>query len=138
EANDLVKCIELAELWCKITSMCGDPAFIKEELALKKALLYFKELELEGLLLYSSVAGEVQAFTIFSKLNDDTADIHFEKSNIEIHGASQIINWETAKYLANRYKFLNREQDLGILGLRQAKKSYAPEFVYRSYILKRK
>lgn len=140
--EDLVKCIELAEKWCKVASKCNDLSFIQEELALKKAILYYNELNLDGLLLYSSSnkqdTDSMCAFTLFSKLNDNTADIHFEKSDIQIHGSAQVINWETAKYLANKYAHLNREQDLGVQGLRQAKKSYVPEFIYHSYILKRK
>ncbi|MBF0360809.1 MAG: DUF2156 domain-containing protein [Oligoflexia bacterium] len=136
EKDDVAECIALANLWCKTTAKCDDQSYKDEEFALKKALLYFKELDMGGLLL-KSTQKQIQAFSIFSKLNDNTADIHFEKSDISIHGAAQVINWETAKYLCERFKFLNREQDLGVLGLRQAKKSYAPEFIYHSYILKR-
>ena len=44
---------------------------------------------------------------------------------------SQIVNWETARHLQNRYKYLNREQDLGMEGLRQAKLSYQPAFLVK-------
>ena len=66
------------------------------------------------------------------------ADVHFEKFDPEIKGIGQVINWETAKILARQYKYINREQDLGIAGLRQAKKSYDPEYIVSAYFLERK
>jgi len=61
------------------------------------------------------------------------ADIHFEKFDPEVKGIGQVINWETAKALAGTYKYVNREQDLGIEGLRQAKRSYSPEYVLNAF-----
>ena len=56
---------------------------------------------------------------------------HFEKFDPDKKGAAQLVNWETAKYLQKRFKYLNREQDLGLIGLRQAKLSYQPEFLVK-------
>lgn len=50
-------------------------------------------------------------------------------------GVSQAINWETARVLADRFPYINREQDLGIEGLRRAKMSYVPEHRVTSYLL---
>ena len=97
---------------------------IQEFYALKKACEYFDFLDLEGLMM--SFENKIVAFSIFSKLNNDTYDIHFEKADICFRGASQVINHETAKYLKDKCSYLNREQDLGIKGLRQAKMSYEP------------
>ncbi|MBF0316241.1 MAG: DUF2156 domain-containing protein [Oligoflexia bacterium] len=134
---DYQVCNDLAEVWCRATETCGDTFFIQEQEALKNALMNFEALSLQGLLL-TSAEGELLGFSVFSELSDNIADIHFEKSNIEIKGSSQVINWETASYLLGRYEYLNREQDLGLNGLRQAKRSYVPEFQMQSYILKRK
>jgi uncharacterized protein len=97
---------------------------VQEFNALQKTLEYFDELELEGLII--CIKDKVIAFSIFSKLNSFTYDIQFEKADNNFKGASQVINHETAKYLENRCKYLNREQDLGINGLRQSKMSYEP------------
>ncbi len=107
---------------------------VQEFNALKKAFEYFDELELEGLII--SIKGQIIAFSIFSKLNSFTYDIQFEKADNNFKGASQVINHETAKRLENSCKYLNREQDLGINGLRQSKMSYEPLKLINPHILK--
>lgn len=101
--------------------------FHMERAALKKALEHRKELGLEGLLLYTD-AGAV-AMTMGSALNEDTFDIHFEKALDIADGAYAAINNGFAKYLREKYphvRFLNREDDMGLEGLRKAKLSYNP------------
>ncbi len=105
----------------------------EEHLALKEAFRWFQPLGLEGLVLL--VDEKPVAFSIFSALNDAMVDIHFEKADLRFKGASQVINHETAKYLIGRYDYVNREQDLGIPGLRQAKLSYCPEHLYSTCTL---
>lgn len=97
----------------------------EENTALVRALAEFDQVGLEGLALLAG--GKLAAFSIFSQLNDDMVDIHFEKSDPTFKGAAQVINHETAAFLSPRCRFVNREQDLGIEGLRQAKRSYDPE-----------
>jgi hypothetical protein len=135
QASDLDACLKLAEKWCRQRS-CQELDFDHETSALKKALGNFSELELQGLKV--SHGGELFAFSIFSRLSSNMADVHFEKFDPEIKGIGQVINWETAKKLSAQYKYINREQDLGIDGLRQAKKSYSPEYIVSAYFLERK
>jgi hypothetical protein len=135
QASDLEACLKLSEKWCRQRS-CQEMDFDHETSALKRALRNFSKLELQGLKI--SRGGELIAFSIFSELNSNMADVHFEKFDPEIKGVGQVINWETAKSLSAKYKYINREQDLGLEGLRQAKKSYSPEYVVSAYFLKRK
>ncbi len=102
-----------------------------EYVAIEAAFSNWEALGLEGLVLM--VADKIAAFSVFSPLTDDTWNIHFEKSNMAFKGAAQVINWETASVLADRAKYLNREQDLGIKGLRQAKLSYEPDHLLIPY-----
>jgi len=81
------------------------------------------------------INGRLIAFSIFSRLNRETADVHFEKSDTTVKGAAQVINQETARSLAGRFSWINREQDLGIDGLRQAKRSYMPDQILMPYTL---
>ncbi|MBT3175437.1 MAG: DUF2156 domain-containing protein [Desulfobacula sp.] len=107
----------------------GHERFLKgienEQMALIKALNDFEKIGLEGMALI--IGNDLVAFSIFSPLNHDTYDIHYEKSCHQFKGAAQVINHETSKYLREKCRYLNREQDLGIKGLRQAKISYDPE-----------
>jgi uncharacterized protein len=135
QPSDLDACLRLSEKWCRLRT-CQELDFDHETSALTRALRHFRELELQGLKI--SHGGELIAFSIFSQLNSDMADVHFEKFDPEIKGIGQMINWETAKSLSAKYKYINREQDLGIDGLRQAKKSYSPEYIVSAYFLERK
>jgi hypothetical protein len=135
QASDLGACLALSEKWCRMRT-CVELDFDHETSALKRALLHLGELELQGVKV--SLGGELIAFSIFSALNGNMADVHFEKFDPEIKGIGQLINWETAKILAPKFKYINREQDLGLEGLRQAKKSYNPEYIVSAYYLKRK
>ena len=98
-----------------------------EQAALGKALKQYEPLELEGLVL--RIQGEPVAMTIGSRLNSDTFDIHFEKALDISNGAYAAINNGFANYLREKYpkvQWLNREDDLGLEGLRKAKLSYNP------------
>lgn len=98
-----------------------------EQVALNKALNHFHALEMEGLVLMD---GETAlAVTLGSRLSPDTFDVHFEKARPEADGAYAAVNCEFARYLRQKYpelSYLNREEDLGLEGLRKAKLSYYP------------
>jgi hypothetical protein len=61
--------------------------------------------------------------------------IHFEKAVLEpeFKGLYQFINQAFASILPDKYETVNREQDLGIPGLRQAKESYHPVGFVKKY-----
>lgn len=96
-----------------------------EFMAMEKAFDNFEDLGLEGLALM--VDNQMAAFSIFSPLNPSTYNVQFEKSDFDFKGAAQVINQQTALFLRDKCEYINREQDLGIRGLRQAKMSYEPE-----------
>lgn len=96
----------------------------KEFAAIQLSFDSFEELGLEGIAIM--VEDKMAAFCVFSQLTPSTYDIQFEKADMNFKGAAQVINQETAKYLQAKCQYLNREQDLGVKGLRQAKMSYEP------------
>jgi len=104
-----------------------DNDFLMEQVALNKAFTHYKELELDGLVLFNGE--KVLGFTMGSRLSHDTYDIHFEKAWGDVNGAYAIINYEFARYLREKHpdiRFLDREDDMGIEGLRIAKERYFP------------
>lgn len=101
--------------------------------AIKKAVEYCDDIGLEGTVI--TYKDSVVAFSLFSRISASTYDVHFEKSNPEFKGAAQVVNQETARYLKGKCLFINREQDLGIKGLRQAKLSYDPIDLKTPYLL---
>ena len=64
--------------------------------------------------------------SIFERLNADTALVHFEKGIEDYEGIYKAINAETAAVLAKDFEFINRESDMGVAGLREAKTRYHP------------
>ena len=123
----------MAQDWYR-ERLAQDPEgdFDMERLALDKALRHFRELELEGLLLQDG--DEVLAFTLASRFGEDTFDVHFEKARADVQGAYTAINREFARYLREKYpavRYLDREEDMGIEGLRRAKQSYHPHHMVR-------
>ena len=105
-----------------------------ERIAAKRALDHWQALELEGLVLL--VNNEPVAATVASRLCQDTFDIHFEKAIDGADGAYAVINQEFARHLREKYpetKWLNREDDLGLEGLRKAKLSYHPHHLVEKH-----
>ena len=103
-------------------------AYHMEQVALRRAFEKWEELALEGVALMEN--DRILAMTVGSFLTEDTFDVHFEKAQEEIDGAYAAINQGFAAYLREKYpalRYLNREDDLGLPGLRQAKLSYYPE-----------
>lgn len=58
--------------------------------------------------------------------NKDTVIVHVEKADDRIRGLYQAINNEFIKHLPPEVKFINREEDMGLNNLRQAKEGYRP------------
>ena len=109
--------------------LAQDPTadFLMERRALEKALRDYEKLGLETLVLLDG--RQVLAVTMGSFLSENTVDVHFEKAREDVDGAYAAINCEFARYLREKYpqlQFLNREEDMGIPGLRKAKESYLP------------
>ena len=75
------------------------------------------------------VDGPMVAFTYGAAVTTDTIDICVEKADRRIEGAFAIINQQFAEHLPEQFVYLNREEDMGIPGLRQAKLSYHPEIL---------
>ena len=75
------------------------------------------------------VDGRMVAFTYGAAVTTDTFDVCVEKADRHVEGAFAIINQQFAEHLPEQYIYLNREEDMGIPGLRQAKLSYHPEIL---------
>ncbi len=127
------------DLALKLNSELAQCDFISDEnKVMKFACENFKALSLSGILLTDN-NGNDTGFAIWSLLNSRTADIHFEKADHTIKGAAQFLTQQLASILASKnIKYMNREQDLGSVGIRQAKHSLDPAFLYRRIFAVRK
>ena len=112
----------------------GEQRWLHEKAAAMTAIADFSALGQKGVLIL--IDGKPAAFSIYEEMTPDMAVVHFEKADRGFKGLYQIINQETAKAIASAgYSLINREEDLGIEGLRQAKHSYGPVEVVASYTL---
>ncbi len=126
-------CFEMNKEWIKMNDSEKDEGKRLEIIAANTLLENFFDLESEGIIL--KVDDKIVAYTIGEQLNNDTFIVHLEKAFSNIQGAYPMINREFAKQIfENGFKYINREEDLGIEGLRKAKLSYQPDILYKKYI----
>lgn len=135
-ALDLIpQCLKLEAEWC-IHHGCEEDEGLRNE---RKAMIYafrnFEELNIQGGVL--RINNRIVAFTYGAPVNEDTFDIIIEKADTDIDGAYSMINREFAAHLPEQYIYVNREEDLGIPGLRQAKLSYHPAILLEKVIASR-
>ncbi|MDY5858363.1 MAG: DUF2156 domain-containing protein [Porphyromonas sp.] len=124
--ENLQACLELAAVWLD-NSGENDSSRLDEQAMIERCLRNREALGLQTGVL--SVEGRVVAFSFGSPINENTFGIHVEKANINYEGAFAMINREFARHIPEQYTYLNREEDLGIEGLRKSKQSYKPELL---------
>ena len=115
---------EFLNRWCLWKDCESDPLLENERIAIMYAMENCFKLDLCGLAI--RINGEIQAVTVFESMSPDVAVVHFEKAMPNFEGLYQMINQQSAKFLAKENKFINRQSDLGIEGLRTAKQRYHP------------
>ncbi len=120
-------CLNLYYQWCEENGDCLDASLIEERHATQKAFHYFEQLGLKGGAI--RVDGKIVAYSYGQQLTSDTFGIHAEKSLYEIDGGFSAINQMFAAHECQNFKYINREEDLGIESLRKAKESYHPAFL---------
>ena len=142
--GNLDECARMSVKWCAKYGCGRDYSMSNEYCSVKNALQYFDELGLSGGLL--RLNGEVVPYAIGEKTNSDTFIVHIEKAYADIVGAYPTIANE---FLRNTVvideasgelsvKYINREDDAGDLGLREAKMQYHPLFLIEKYSVKEK
>jgi uncharacterized protein len=134
---ELVECfMDMQEEWCKMRECLEIPDLLSEDYAVHRALTHFEELDYRGGAI--KIDGRIEAFSLGEVLNENTAVIHIEKANPDIPGLYTAINQMFCSNAWAEMKFINREQDLGVEGLRKAKESYLPHHMINKYTINRK
>ena len=117
-------CKEFNAFWCAQNDCGEDESKREEKCAVRKALDHFCELGFKGCILKQE--GRVVAYSFGEPVNSNTFIVHVEKADSQVPGAYPMINREFVRMFASDYEFVNREEDLGVEGLRRAKLSYNP------------
>lgn len=116
--------LRLQEKWCQWRDCENSPSLMAENEAIFRVVGNWDKLPgLRGGALY--VDGSIGAFAVGEKVRDMMV-VHFEKVQAELKGVYQAINHSFVNHSAMDVSLVNREQDMGELGLRQAKETYNP------------
>lgn len=120
--------LKVAKKWLCELSGNVDNSITHESKSIEFAINHLASFDLFGGILY--INEKPRAITLASKISEEVIDIHFEKclSDVAKDGGYAMINNLFAKECKN-FKYINREEDLGIEGLRKAKLSYKPEII---------
>ncbi len=130
-ADDFDQCVSFAADFYNENQSYDDFSAVVEQFAIYQYFSNFEYLNLKGGILKSD--GKMVGFTIGEKLNTDTFVVHIEKALKGVQGAYPTIANEFAKANTSDFKYINREEDLGIEGLRKSKLSYNPAFLLEKY-----
>ena len=110
--------------WCLWKDCASDPLLENEKNAIMYSMSHFCELGLSGIVI--RINGDIEAISVYEQMSPDTIVIHYEKASPDFDGIYKAINQETAKIVQKDFKYVNREPDMGLSGLRKAKISYRP------------
>lgn len=124
---------EFLKRWCQWKE-CDKYTILKHEKeALWESLEVFDQLGFEGLAVKPH--GEIGGIAIYEELNPRTAVVHYEKGMPDCEGIYKEINYQTASLLKDRYQYINRESDMGLPGLKEAKERYHPHHMAELHYL---
>ena len=133
--DNVAECVAMERAWAaERREDPGEENLSEETVAVIEALYQTEALALEGGLIRAG--GRIVAFSLGSLTAPECFDVHFEKAYGDIQGAYAAINREMARFIRGRrpeVRWFNREDDLGLEGLRKAKLSYYPDILLEKY-----
>lgn len=133
--KDAEKCLELNELW-KNSKEENSIHMQSETIAMRNAMENLSYLGLTGAMII--IDGDIKAFTVGEVVHKNLGIVHFEKADISYNGIYPAINQMFAEYAFSDVNFINRQDDMGLPGLRKSKKSYHPVKMINKYMLRYK
>jgi hypothetical protein len=133
--KDFEECILLSTNLYNLKDGYTDHSAMVEQYAIDTFFKYYETLNLMGVVV--RVGGKVVAFTIGERLNSNTVVVHIEKADTSFEGLYVLVNSLFVKTFCDSpsVTYVNREEDLGILGLRKAKRSYNPVFQVDKHLI---
>lgn len=131
--KDISAVLETAQRWYNEKEQPLEKSLTFEKKGIEILLNEKDKLQISGGAVY--VEDKMVAFTLGSAINDKVFDIHIEKALKDYPEAYTVINREFAKTVAQNYEYINREDDMGLEGLRRAKLSYRPNKLLEKYSL---
>ena len=131
DEKNICEVIKFQEEWCQNRECYSIPVLNNENIGIMHILHNFDKLDLIGAMI--KIDEKVIAYSLGEVLNDEYAVIHIEKGLNNYIGSYQMINYLFAQNEFSKCKYINREDDFGDEGLREAKESYHPVFLLKKY-----
>ncbi len=104
-----------------------------ENEGIKRALDSYEDLGLKGIVMY--IDGTVAAYSYGYPMTDQVFDVIVEKGDYQYPNIYRAINRQFVRHCCTGYPYINREEDIGLTGLRQVKLAYQPEIILKKYNL---
>ena len=130
--EDSQECINLFDTWQQSKNNGSSAGVAEEREAIIELLNNWEALGVTGCCI--KINGKMVAFSFGEALSDDTVVIHFEHADTSYEGIYSVINQKFLENEWHSYKFVNREEDMGIAGMRKAKQSYHPILMLEKHI----
>ena len=131
--KEIDSCIEFSAEFYNKNDNADDPSAVVEQYAIDLFLTNMDRLGLKGAVLYRN--DKMTGFTVGEQINSDTFVVHIEKALADVQGAYPMLCSQFATHNAKGLSFINREEDLGIEGLRKSKLSYNPAFLLNKNVI---
>lgn len=131
--ENMQECVAMTKAWCVENNCCEDEEKAAEICILVQAIENRTKLHLIGGIIRTSE--RIVGLTMGEPCSKDSFVIHFEKAFASEQGAYPMINQQFALHELSDYTYINREEDMGIEGLRKAKESYYPTYMVEKGIL---
>ena len=131
--DNICDCLKMHNQWLEENKSADDEDFLEELEAVKTAFENFEALDFCGGIIKTD--GKIVAYCMGeAQMNNKCFVTHFEKAFSSVQGAYPIINQEFSINCLEGFEFVNREEDLGLEGLRRAKQSYYPEIILKKCV----
>ena len=131
--ENLAEIRKFLKRWCLWKNCESDVLLENEKKAIMYSMKHFFKLDISGLAIRMN--DRIEAISVYEKMDNDTIVIHYEKGSPDYEGIYKAINQEVAELVHTKYRYINRESDMNIPGLRKAKMSYRPHHLTEVYLI---
>ncbi len=129
--ENVQNCIDVFEQWYQ-NKVEEIPGIEEEHEAVLELFSHWQKLDVRGGSLW--VDDKMIAFSVGEPLCGKMAVVHLEHADTAYEGAFAMMNQQFLKHEWQDFVYVNREEDMGIPGMRQAKESYRPVFMVKKYV----
>lgn len=131
DSSMIQDCVALYDQWIEEKDEMS-AEYMEERMSVLLALNNMKELGLVGGTIF--IDGKLVAFTLGERLQPHMQLVHIEKADASYEGIYPMINQQYVKNECMDVELINREEDMGIEGMRKAKRAYYPVKMIEKYL----